>query len=145
MDRGFGAAVTTLNAEEHFRWKVIESVAKSKAERDLDIALKAVFGPAVVTKEMPIRIGGRTLFVDRVLQGLKWAFEVDGRQHDAYSAYHHRDKEGFDDSKLRDRMKEAWLRVNGYTIIRFKHNETITADLLRQRIAEAAAQEEEYE
>ena len=112
-------------------------VAKSKGEAALDTALVEVFGPAAVTREMPVKIYGRTLFVDRVLRGYGLAFEVDGIQHDKFSPYHHKDGDGFANSQARDKAKQAWLEANGFTVIRFKHNETITADLLRKKVAAA--------
>jgi len=112
-------------------------MAKSKAEAALDSALVEVFGPAVVTTEMPVKVFGKTLYVDRVLQGYKIAFEVDGRQHDEYVEFFHRDRDGFMSAKERDRLKKLWLGANGYKLVRFKHTEKITAELVRKRVSEA--------
>lgn len=112
-------------------------MARSKAEADLDKALAQVFGPAAVTPEMAVKVFGKTLFVDRVMQGYKLAFEVDGRQHDQYVEFYHRDREGYLSAKERDRLKKLWLEANGFTLIRFNSKDNITADLVRSRVQSA--------
>jgi very-short-patch-repair endonuclease len=115
--------------------------ARSKGEAALDIALAEVFGPTAVTREMPIKIFGRTLFVDRVLQGYKIAFEVDGIQHDAFNEFFHGNADGFKSHKERDKYKAAWLDANGFTLIRFKSKDKISPELVRQRVQTAISQE----
>lgn len=116
--------------------------ARSKGEADLDEALAAVFGPAAVTRELAIKVRGKTLFVDRVLKGYGLAFEVDGGQHDQFNEFFHGDANGFASSKERDRLKALWLEANGFTLIRFSSKDKITAELVRKRVQSALEQDE---
>jgi len=109
----------------------------STLEDALDKALAKVFPNEQVTKQFPIKVRGRTLYVDRVLQSRKVAIEVDGRQHSEFVEHFHKDAEGFKDSKERDRLKDGMLKFLGYAVVRFKHDETITAALLRKRVLKA--------
>ena len=109
---------------------------KSKQEVELDRALAEVFGPAAVKSEKSIKVRGKTLFVDRVLESYKIAFEIDGRQHQEFVAHFHGDAQGFQDAKIRDSLKEQWLEANGYSIVRFAHNEIVTAQTVRDRLVQ---------
>lgn len=111
--------------------------AKSKGEAALDDALREVFGPTAVSEELAVKVRGRTLYVDRVIRSLRIAFEVDGRQHSEFVAFHHGDRDGFAASKERDSLKSRWLDANGYTLIRFSHTDKITPELLRRRLNDA--------
>ena len=107
---------------------------RSKQEIELDKALAEVFGPAAIKSEKPIKIRGRTLFVDRVLESYRIAFEIDGRQHSEFVAHFHGDAQGFKESQARDSLKTQWLEANGYSIVRFAHNESVTAEAVRARL-----------
>jgi very-short-patch-repair endonuclease len=111
--------------------------ARSKLELAVDNALAALYPNEPIKHEVPIKVKGRTLFIDRMLKGPAIVIEVDGKQHDVFSEFHHQDAEGFKDSKARDLMKEQWAIGNGYTFVRIKHNETITTKTLRAKILEA--------
>jgi very-short-patch-repair endonuclease len=112
-------------------------MARSHLEEALDIALKALYPFDNIAEDMPIKVRGKTLYVDRVIRGAKIAIEIDGRQHDEFVAHFHRDADGFKSHKQRDALKEAWLTANGYSIVRFKHTDTVTAETLRAAILEA--------
>jgi very-short-patch-repair endonuclease len=112
-------------------------MARSHLEETLDAALKELYPFDNIAEDMPIKVRGRTLYVDRVVRGIKLAIEIDGRQHDEFVAHFHGDASGFKSHKERDALKEAWLQANGYSIVRFKHNDTVTAETLRAAILEA--------
>lgn len=112
-------------------------MARSKQERDLDLALAELYPFDTVIAEQSIKINRQTLYVDRVLPQRMIAIEVDGIQHFEFSSFFHGNQETFRASKERDRCKEEWLLDNGYTVIRFKYDETITTALLRERILKA--------
>jgi very-short-patch-repair endonuclease len=112
-------------------------MAKSKQEADLDRALVEVFGPAAVKSEKTIRVRGKTLYVDRVIEAYKIAFEIDGRQHNEYVEHFHGDAQGFTDAQTRDRFKEQWLTANGYSLVRFNFDEAVTAQSVRDRLVAA--------
>jgi very-short-patch-repair endonuclease len=111
---------------------------RSKLEEALDAAIAQIYPHSQVAHDMPIKVrGGRVLFVDRVIRGARIAIEVDGRQHSEFVAHFHKDAGGFASHKERDALKEDWLDANGYTLIRFAHNEEISAETLRAKILEA--------
>ena len=54
----------------------------------------------------------------------KIAIEVDGRQHDEYVEFFHRNsRENYLNGIVRDSEKREWLELNGYAIIQIKENE----------------------
>lgn len=114
--------------------------ARSKLEQALDDALHALYPLEPIKREVPIKVGGRTLYVDRILEGPALAIEADGRQHDVYTEHFHGDASGFKASKQRDGMKADALKAKGYTVIRFAYNETITAKTLRTKILQGLAE-----
>lgn len=112
-------------------------MARSKGEADLDTVLKKLFPNDTIVSEYPIQVGRTTLFVDRVIHDKKLAFEYDGRQHDEFSEFHHKDAEGFQASKHRDRLKMAWLDLHGYKLVRITHTEKISISLVRKKVLAA--------
>lgn len=112
-------------------------MARSQLEADLDAALKELYPQERVIEDMPIKVRGRTLFVDRVIAGPKIAIEADGRQHFEYVKGFHQNADGYAAHKHRDRIKEEWLADNGYTLVRFRYDEKIDAKLLRDKILQA--------
>src|SRR5579872_6149336 len=109
-------------------------MARSKLEQALDTALEELFPDDVILQDTPIKVGKRTLFVDRILPERQLAIEIDGRQHSVYVERFHKDAAGFKDSKDRDHQKELWLDANGFAFVRLKHNDKITAANLRKKI-----------
>ena len=112
-------------------------MARSGLEEKLDVAIREVFPMEPVIEDMPIKVRGKTLYVDRVLRNLKVAIEIDGSQHLEFVAFYHKDSQGFKDSQHRDRLKEEWLAANGYSFVRFAHNEAVTSITLRKKILKA--------
>lgn len=112
-------------------------MARSKLEEQLDAALRELYPQQRIKEDMPIRVHGRTLFVDRVIPGPKIAIEADGRQHSEYVAHLHGSADGYAEHKYRDRIKEEWLAENGYVLVRVNHDEEINAQMLRERILNA--------
>jgi very-short-patch-repair endonuclease len=110
---------------------------RSALEAALDKALEELYPYDAVKSDWPIKVKGKTLYVDRVLLGPKIAIEADGRQHSEYTEHFHRDADGFRSSKERDALKVAWLEANGFTLVRFDHKEEISAATLRTKILEA--------
>ena len=112
-------------------------MVRSKLEQRLDKVLKELFPAEAIVEDMPIKVRGRTLYVDRVLKNVQLAIEVDGRQHSEFIERFHKDAQGFKNSQERDALKEQWLVANGYTFVRFKSTEQLTAKTLRSRILKA--------
>jgi very-short-patch-repair endonuclease len=111
--------------------------ARSKLEESLDAALHELYPQERIARDMPVKVKGRVLYVDRVIRGPRIAIEIDGRQHSEYVAHFHRDADGYAEHKTRDRIKEQWLEDNGYSLVRFNYNEEVTAVILREKILKA--------
>lgn len=118
-------------------------MARSKLEAQLDAAIKELYPRERVIEDMAIKVGpGRTLYVDRVIKASKIAIEADGRQHEEFVRWMHTDAAGFRSHQERDRVKAAWLKANGYTLVRINYDETISAARLREKILAALTAEE---
>lgn len=112
-------------------------MARSKLEEDLDDALRKLFPHDRIKEDMPIKVRGKTLYVDRIIAGAKIAIEADGRQHFEFVAHFHKDAEGFKSHVERDRVKAEWLEQNGYTLVRISYAEEITFESVRRKILDA--------
>lgn len=110
---------------------------RSKLEQQLDSSLEKLYPTEQILHDYPIKVRSSTLYVDRVITARKLAFEVDGSQHEAYSAFFHKTTEGFTSHKERDKMKEDWLDSHGYTLVRLSHKDKLTPKSIRQKILEA--------
>jgi very-short-patch-repair endonuclease len=117
-------------------------MARSALEETLDSALKELYPRERIAEDMPIKVRGHSLFVDRVIRGPKIAIEIDGRQHTEFVAHFHKDKDGFAKHRMRDRIKDEWLRENGFTIVRINYDEKITKDILRAKIIGALTEDD---
>jgi very-short-patch-repair endonuclease len=115
-------------------------VAKSRQERELDEALKELYPFDKVMSEYAFKVGQTTLYVDRFLPQRMLAIEVDGRQHSEFVRFFHGNAEGYLSAQSRDRRKEEWLADNGFALVRFRYDETITVPLLRERVIKALNQ-----
>lgn len=60
---------------------------------------------------------------DIVIPEYKTIIEYDGRQHFAYVAFFHKDKEDFERMKKRDKEKENIAKSNGWKVIRVNYKE----------------------
>lgn len=119
-------------------------MARSKLEAQLDIAIKQLYPRERIREDWAIKVGpGKTLYVDRIIPGARVAIEADGRQHEEFVQWMHTDAAGFRSHQERDRVKAAWLKANGYTLVRVNYDETISAALLREKILAALTAEEE--
>jgi very-short-patch-repair endonuclease len=114
----------------------VARAARSKLEEQLDIALKELYPNDSILHDYPIKIGLKTLYVDRVICRRKLAFEVDGKQHSEFNTFHHKDAEGFASHKDRDRAKEEWLDKQGYCTVRLEYKDKLDADSIRIKILE---------
>lgn len=112
-------------------------MVRSKREALLDAVLKELYPHDNIKQDYAIKLGPRTLYVDRVILSAKIALEVDGRQHDEFVARFHVDATGFAGSRQRDKLKEQWLRANGFSIVRFKERDVIDVANVRRKILEA--------
>jgi very-short-patch-repair endonuclease len=112
-------------------------VSSSKGEDELGRLLEEIFPHRTIKRQFPIKLGWNTIFVDFYLPGIGLAFEVDGKQHDNYVPFFHKNKREFLKSKERDYQKEQHLKHQHHAeLIRFKAGEQITKEILLEKISE---------
>lgn len=100
--------------------------------------LKEIFPACPIIEEYPIRVNGRTLFIDFFIDHpFNIAVECQGRQHTEYVSHFHRTQHGFFQYKRRDRDKEAWCFNHAIPIVYVYERDDITAEHLLRLIDEA--------
>ena len=85
--------------------------------------LHKLYPTCTIQEEIPIKIGGRTLYIDLYIGLLKLAVEVGGQQHYSYSSLFHKDKLDFLRQQKRDREKAEYLDEHGIKLIVLKYDE----------------------
>jgi len=84
---------------------------------------------------------GYRLRLDYYLPSYKIGFEYHGRQHDNYVDHYHKSAGGFRASKRRDRIKIEKAMEEGITLVTVWHHETITLELVKNKILESLSKE----
>jgi very-short-patch-repair endonuclease len=82
------------------------------------------------------------LQIDRYYPRYRLGFEFDGRQHDEYVKYIHKNRKNFTYQKECDKIKDRECKANGITLIRIGHKDKITNKFIANKIK--AANEELY-
>lgn len=118
-------------------------MARSKLEARLDAAIKEIYPHERVREDWAIKVGRQTLYVDRLIPGARVAIEADGRQHTEFVKFMHGDADGFKNHQERDRIKAEWLKAHDYTLVRVNYDETISAEIIREKILAALNAEDE--
>jgi hypothetical protein len=80
---------------------------------------------------------GYPLQLDRYYPELKLGWEFDGKQHEEFNKYIHKSKKNFDYYKECDKLKEAYCKQRGITLIRIAWNYKITPEALKIDIMKA--------
>ena len=93
-----------------------EAACKSKLQYRCGQILREKFPHDPILDELPIP--GHGIFLDFFLPTYKIVIEIDGRQHDEYVPFFHKNKRGFTKSKDRDAMKEQLCDINGFVFCR---------------------------
>jgi len=100
--------------------------------------IREVFPDILVKTEVCVYHNNQRLFLDIYLPQLGIAIEVHGRQHDVFVEHFHGDDAGFRQYRKRDRIKEEWALVNGYTLVVLREKDLpVTADSLLEIINES--------
>lgn len=81
--------------------------------------LKDLLPNTYIYQECNIPVG-KNLYLDIFIPGLGVAIEVDGRQHDEYNGFFHKDQMAYLKAKYNDHIKEEWCAINNILLIRLK-------------------------
>ncbi len=93
-----------------------DSDSLSKVQKATKIFLKNFWVNDLVTEEFTIP--GSRLSCDFLNWSKLISIEVDGRFHDSFSKFHHKNRLGFLASSKRDMKKDQWLEANGFLCVR---------------------------
>lgn len=97
--------------------------------------LKKMFGAeSTIIEEYALDYGLR---IDFFIPHISVGIEVDGIQHFQFVEAWHKDQAGFKASQRRDYKKSTMAFELGIALARVRYDETVTFDLLRERIDEA--------
>jgi len=117
----------------------------SKIANEVYDTLKDVFSLNVIKKEYYVNYRNTRLFFDFYIKDLGVLIEIQGRQHTEFIKHFHGDKEKFLSQKKRDNLKIDYVQENKkFCLVRFKFNEKITNDLVRNKIYNALNEEEGF-
>ena len=89
--------------------------SRSKVQRQVKKFLKDYWSKCIVYEEFPVY--GSRMSVDILNATKKIAVEVQGRQHDEYNKFFHKNKINYLDSMERDFNKKKWLEENDFQLV----------------------------
>jgi hypothetical protein len=87
-----------------------ETSAKSKIQFNCGKLIKDHFPSDPILEDVPV--DGASFYFDFWLPRRKIVFEIQGRQHDQYVKFYHKDKNSYFKSIDRDLKKEEFCRIN---------------------------------
>lgn len=90
-----------------------------------------------VFPEYFVNYKGTRLFFDFYIKEMDMFVEVQGRQHTSFVSHFHGTKENFDAQRYRDNLKREYTQETGKCLVRFNYDETITEELVREKILKA--------
>lgn len=115
----------------------------SKNCDEVCLLVEKIFPHIKIKKEEFVLYKGQKLFLDLWLPQLNIIIEVHGRQHDEFVEHFHGTGENFRAAKKRDRIKEEWAALNGYTFIVIREKDLpLTESRLLEMIDEASRSDE---
>ncbi len=106
-----------------------KDVCKSNAQYRFGQRLVKLFPNDVVLEEFIIPKGGG-LSLDFFMPRQRWAFEIQGRQHNVFVRYMHGTKDGFKQQQVRDKVKCNWCNINQITLIAIDDKNVDSVDIL---------------
>ena len=89
--------------------------SRSKVQRQVKKFLKDYWSKCIVYEEFPVF--GSRMSVDILNATKKIAVEVQGRQHDEYNKFFHKNKINYLYSMERDFNKKKWLEENDFQLV----------------------------
>lgn len=110
--------------------KTVDDSRKSNLHLKARALIKEIFPYDILREEVALP-GTKTVsnrgnvIADFFLPNRSIIVEVDGCQHDTYNKFFHKNKMNFIKAKARDANKAKWCDLNGITLIKLKHNESI--------------------
>jgi hypothetical protein len=87
-----------------------KDACRSNIQYECGQIIKSFFGFDCILEDVPVP--DHNFYLDFFLPNRKLAFEVQGRQHDEFVPFFHKNKKGFQQAQQRDSDKAKWCRVN---------------------------------
>lgn len=99
-----------------------KELCRSNIQYECGQLLKKLFPSESILEDVPLPDG---FYLDFFIGSRKLAIEVQGRQHDEYVPFFHKNKKGFIASQTRDYNKEQWCDLNGIILYKVKDKEDL--------------------
>ncbi len=110
---------------KHYPVKINYSDNKSELHKEALFLIKSLYPLIHIAEDTSIKINrSTTLFIDIMIFSLGVAIEVNGKQHDEYTHFFHKNKTKFAHAQYLDSQKEEWCRINKFKLIKLNWNET---------------------
>jgi len=92
-------------------------MSTSKLCQQVIDTVREIFPQLKIVTEHFVLYSRQKLYLDIFVPQLDLIIEVHGNQHFRFVEHFHVDEAGFRESKRRDRLKEEWADLNGYTFL----------------------------
>ena len=110
----------------------------SKGHEYLKELLKKMFPLADIEEEYPIKVRGKTLYIDILMKSpIRVAFEMQGIQHEQFSPFFHKSADDLRLQQINDNLKRMWCAENKIGLVYVWYDEEVGEEELRQRILDA--------
>ena len=109
----------------------------SKLHKSVYTIVKECYPNESIRQEEPIKVDGKTLFLDIYIPRIKLAIECDGKQHDQYSQFYHGNAAGFAQQKKNDIAKREYCENQDITLVRIKYDDKLSKENVMDKILEA--------
>jgi very-short-patch-repair endonuclease len=108
----------------------------SKLSEEVKAALDKIFPYYRIQTEFYVHYKDKKLFFDFYIPELLVVIEAQGKQHDEYVEYFHKDSLGFERHKNRDRLKKRWAEENNISLIEIREEDLpIDKNLILKKIS----------
>lgn len=103
----------------------MREISRSNIQHEVGQKLQEMFPHETILEEFPIP--GSRMTVDFLIIRLNLAIEVNGKQHDVFSTFHHgeRNQLAFAGQVKRDVKKANWCEMNGFKYIEVRKLEDL--------------------
>lgn len=107
----------------------LEHECKSKVQYHFGKRLKMLFPNEMLLEEFVIpKTGG--LALDFFMPIIRWAFEINGKQHSEYVPFYHGQRTGFVRQRHRDQDKMEWCRLNNISLFTIQDKDVQDVDIV---------------
>ena len=93
-----------------------KKACRSEFQYEVGQLIRKRFPYDSIIEELYVPGSIQILYVDFFLPSRMLAFEIQGQQHFKYIPHFHKNKQGFQNSLVRDEVKKNWCQMNDITL-----------------------------